>query len=129
MTIATLAPATRYQIAAWLMTASGLLLILYLRLLPALLAGLLVVQLVHLLAPRFVIGKLDHTWSKVLVVSLITLIVLGALGGVYRGRHPLSAHRGRSCRLAHQDGRGDRKFARTAAAVGPGVAAAGRQSR
>ncbi|HUX30366.1 MAG TPA: hypothetical protein VMV78_07020 [Thiobacillus sp.] len=85
MTIATLVPATRYQIAAWLMTASGLLLVLYLRLLPALLAGLLVVQLVHLLAPRFVIGKLDHTWSKVLVVSLITLIVLGALGGVTAG--------------------------------------------
>ena len=63
------------------MMASGLLLVLYLRLLPALLAGLLVVQLVHLLAPRFVIGKLGHTWSKVLVVSLITLIVLGALGG------------------------------------------------
>jgi predicted PurR-regulated permease PerM len=80
-----LAPATRYQIAAWLMTASGLLLVLYLRLLPALLAGLLVVQLVHLLAPRFVIGKLGHTWSKVLVVSLITLIVLGALGGVTAG--------------------------------------------
>ncbi len=52
--------------------------------LPALLAGLLVVQLVHLLAPRFVIGRLDHTWAKVLVVSLITLIVLGALGGIYR---------------------------------------------
>ncbi|MGB9128685.1 MAG: hypothetical protein WCB97_03480 [Thiobacillus sp.] len=80
-----LAPATRYQIAAWLMMAAGLLTILHLRLLPALLAGLLVVQLVHLLAPRFVIGKLSHTWSKVLVVSLITLVVLGALGGVTAG--------------------------------------------
>jgi predicted PurR-regulated permease PerM len=78
-------PATRYQIAAWLMMAAALPLVLYLRLLPALLAGLLVVQLVHLLAPRFVIGRLDHTWSKVLVVSLITLIVLGALGGVTAG--------------------------------------------
>ena len=80
-----LAPATRYQIAAWLMMAAGLLTVLHLRLLPALLAGLLVVQLVHLLAPRFVIGKLSHTWSKVLVVSLITLVVLGALGGVTAG--------------------------------------------
>jgi predicted PurR-regulated permease PerM len=85
MTAAMLAPATRYQIAAWLMMASSLLLVMYLRLLPAMLAGLLVVQLVHLLAPRFVIGKLGHTWSKVLVVSLITLIVLGALGGVTTG--------------------------------------------
>ena len=80
-----LMPATRYHIAAWLMMATGLLLVLYVRLLPALLAGLLVVQLVHLLAPRFVIGKLSHTWSKVLVVSLITLVVLGALGGATAG--------------------------------------------
>jgi len=80
-----LAPPTRYQIAAWLMMAAGLLTVLYLRLLPALLAGLLVVQLVHLLAPRIVLGKLSHTWSKVLVVSLITLVVLGALGGLTTG--------------------------------------------
>jgi predicted PurR-regulated permease PerM len=81
----TLAPVTRHQIAAWLMMAVGLLAVLYLRLLPALLAGLLVVQLVHLLAPRIVLGKLSHTWSKVLVVSLITLVVLGALGGMTAG--------------------------------------------
>ena len=73
--------ATRYQIAAWLMMAAGLLLTLQLHLLPALLSGLLVSQLVHMLAPRFVMGRLDHTWAKVLVVSIITLIVLGALGG------------------------------------------------
>lgn len=74
-------PVTRFQIAAWLMMAAGLLLTLKLHLLPALLAGLLVSQLVHVLAPRFVIGRLDHVWAKVLVVSLITLAVLGALGG------------------------------------------------
>jgi predicted PurR-regulated permease PerM len=81
----TLAPATRYQIAAWLLMAAGILLTLFLHLLPTLLAGLLVVQLVHLLAPRIAIGKLSHTWSKVLVISLITLIVLGVLGGVTTG--------------------------------------------
>ncbi|MFN3751369.1 MAG: AI-2E family transporter [Thiobacillus sp.] len=79
------APATRYEITAWLLMAAGLLLTLHLHLLPALLAGLLVVQLVHLLAPRIVLGKLGHTWSKVLVVSLITLAVLGALGGLTAG--------------------------------------------
>jgi predicted PurR-regulated permease PerM len=76
---------TRYQIAAWLMMAAGLAFTLIFHLLPALLAGLLVVQLVHLLAPRFVIGRLNHNWAKVLVVSLITLIVLGALGGFTAG--------------------------------------------
>lgn len=78
-------PATRHEIAAWLLMAAGLLLTPLLHLLPTLLAGLLVVQLVHLLAPRFVIGRLDHVWAKVLVVSLITLVVLGALGGFTAG--------------------------------------------
>ncbi|MBS1146855.1 MAG: putative rane protein [Proteobacteria bacterium] len=85
MTQTSIPPPTRYQIAAWLMMAAGLLLTLSLHLLPSLLAGLLVVQLVHLLAPRFVIGRLDHTWAKVLVVSLITLVVLGVLGGFATG--------------------------------------------
>jgi predicted PurR-regulated permease PerM len=78
-------PATRHEIAAWLLMAAGLILAPLLHLLPTLLAGLLVVQLVHLLAPRFVIGRLDHVWAKVLVVSLITLVVLGALGGLTTG--------------------------------------------
>ncbi|WP_310447278.1 AI-2E family transporter [Thiobacillus sp.] len=78
-------PASRYQIAAWLLMATGLLLTLKLHLLPSLLAGLLMVQVVHLLAPRIVIGRLSHTWAKVLVVSLITLIVLGVLGGFTAG--------------------------------------------
>ena len=76
---------TRFEIAAWLMMAAGLLLTLGLHLMPALLAGLLVVQVVHMLAPRFVIGRLDHVWAKVLVVSLITLVVLGVLGGAVAG--------------------------------------------
>ncbi len=75
-------PATRYQIAAWLMMAAGILITLFLHLLPTLLSGLLMVQLVHLIAPHIVIGKLSHTWSKVLVVSIVTLVVLGVLGGV-----------------------------------------------
>ena len=76
---------TPYQIAAWLMMAVGLILTLQLHLLPILLAGMLMVQLVHLLAPHFVIGKLDHTWSKILVVSLIILVVLGVLAGATAG--------------------------------------------
>jgi len=85
MTQPLIIPATRYEIAAWLLMAAALMLTLTLHLLPVLLAGLLVVQLVHLLAPRFVAGRLDHNWAKVLVVSLITLIVLGALGGFAAG--------------------------------------------
>ena len=79
------APATRYEIAAWLLMAAAVVFSLKFHLLPALLAGLLVVQLVHLFAPRFVIGRLDHNWAKVLVVSLITLFVLGALAAFVAG--------------------------------------------
>lgn len=81
----TILPVTRYQIAAWLMMAVGLTLVLLLHLLPILLAGMLMVQLVHIFAPHFVIGKLSHTWSKVMVVSLVTLVVLGVLGGATAG--------------------------------------------
>ncbi len=77
--------ATRYQITAWVLMAIGLLFTLMFHLLPALLSGLLVAQLVHLLAPRIVIGRLDHTWAKVLVVSMIILVVLGALAGFTAG--------------------------------------------
>ncbi|ODV11492.1 MAG: hypothetical protein ABT22_09060 [Thiobacillus sp. SCN 64-317] len=77
--------ATRYQIAAWLLMAIGLLFTLVFHLLPALLSGLLMAQLVHLLAPHMVIGRLDHAWAKVLVVSLVTLVVLGALAGLTTG--------------------------------------------
>ncbi|HMA11093.1 MAG TPA: hypothetical protein VKO83_04340 [Steroidobacteraceae bacterium] len=85
VTMTTLSSPTRYQIAAWLLMAAALTLTLTLHLLPALLAGMLVSQLVHLLAPRFVIGRLDHAWAKILVVSLITLVVLGALGSLTAG--------------------------------------------
>ena len=81
----TIHPVNRFQIAAWLLMGAAIIFTLLFHLLPALLAGLLVVQLVHLLAPRFVIGRLDHAWAKVLVVSLITLIVLGALAGLTTG--------------------------------------------
>lgn len=82
---APLATGNFYRIAAWLLMGAGLVLTLALHLLPALLAGLLVVQGVNLLAPRFVIGRLDHAWSRILVVSLITLIVLGVLAGLTAG--------------------------------------------
>ncbi|MEQ1592605.1 MAG: hypothetical protein ABL892_09480 [Thiobacillaceae bacterium] len=73
------------RVTAWILMAFGLSFVLVLHLLPALLAGMLMVQLVHLLAPRFVTGRLDHAWAKILVVALIILIVLGALSGLVSG--------------------------------------------
>jgi len=68
--------ATRFEIAAWILTGVALFLVLALHLLPALLAGLLVHEMVHILAPRLRIWRMNHEWSKVAAVSVLTVVVL-----------------------------------------------------
>jgi len=70
---------TRYEIAAWILAGLALLFVLYLHLLPALLAGLLVYELVHILVPRLKIVRLGHKWTKVLAVALLAVIVVTLL--------------------------------------------------
>jgi len=78
---------TRYDIAAWALMGVGLVLVLVLHLLPALLAGLLVYELVHILAPRLRIWRMNRELSKVaavtvlavIVVVLVTLIIVGII--------------------------------------------------
>ena len=50
-------------LAAWIMMAIGLTLALLLHLLPIMLAGMLMVQLVHVFAPHFVIGTGPSGWT------------------------------------------------------------------
>src|SRR5215831_856856 len=79
--------ALSYDIAAWILAGVALLLILLLRLLPALLAGLLVYELVHILAPRLHIVRIHRTQGKLVAVAilalgialLITLAVVGII--------------------------------------------------
>lgn len=66
-----------YDIAAWVIMAVVLVLILRVHLLPALLGGLLVHQLVHLLSPR--LTRFTGSRAKMLVVILISVIVILAL--------------------------------------------------
>src|SRR5262249_30057108 len=67
-----------YDIAAWILTGVALVLILSLHLLPALLAGLLVYELVHLLAPRLQVVRIHQEYGKLVVVALLaTVVVLG----------------------------------------------------
>ena len=65
----------RYTIAAWITAAVLLLLVLKLRLLPALLAGLLVYELVHVIALRLT----ARTGGKLAAVGLIATVIVGAL--------------------------------------------------
>ena len=72
--------ATKHQIAAWLVTALLLVLVLTLHLLPALLAGLLVYELVRLMAARLSGGKARLVAVVVIAVLVILILSLTAIG-------------------------------------------------
>jgi predicted PurR-regulated permease PerM len=65
-----------YETAAWLITGAGLLFTLLLHLLPALMAGLLVYELVHVLAPHLRMSALGGGRAKAVVVSALALFVV-----------------------------------------------------
>jgi predicted PurR-regulated permease PerM len=66
----------RYDVAAWLMAALALWSVLRLHLLAGLLSGLLVYELVHVLAPRLYLGSRQHDKRKLAAVILVTAIVV-----------------------------------------------------
>lgn len=75
----------RYETASWLVAGLALVLVLVLRLLPALLAGLLIYELVHLLAPRLRIVRIRRSQAKlaavlVLVLGIVLLMTLAVMG-------------------------------------------------
>ena len=67
---------TRSEVAAWMLVGLGLLAVLWLHLLPALLAGLLVYELVHLTAPLWQ-RHLSNERAKVVAVSALAVLVVG----------------------------------------------------
>ncbi len=68
-----------YQIASWILMGLALLAVMQLRLLAALLAGLLVFQLVHMLAGAVRIPYLNNRYAKVLFVAVLATIVVATL--------------------------------------------------
>ena len=73
-----------YHIASLLLMGAALVLVLHLRLLAALLSGLLVYQLVHMTARAVRVPYLTHRYAKLLIVALIAAVVVTAftLAGV-----------------------------------------------
>ena len=72
------APSTVINLVSYVLVAAGLLLIIGLRMLPALLAGLLVYELVQAMAP--LLGRrLSGDRARVLVVGVLGIIVVGLL--------------------------------------------------
>jgi predicted PurR-regulated permease PerM len=66
----------RYSVAAWVITAALLVLVLHLHLLPALLAGLLVYELVHVIAPRLPFKG----GAKLAAVAILATVIAGLVG-------------------------------------------------
>jgi predicted PurR-regulated permease PerM len=71
-------PTLRHDMAAWILTGVGLVLALRLGLLPALFAGLLMHELVHILTPQLRLRRVDAEVAKMVAVAVLTLII-GAL--------------------------------------------------
>lgn len=67
--------ALSYDIAAWVLAGAALVCMLLLHLLPALLAGLLVYELVHILAPRLWIVRIRQQQGKLAAVAILALAV------------------------------------------------------
>jgi len=65
-----------HEIAAWLLSGATLILILRLHLLPALLSGLLVYELVHIIAPFFRITRLTGKRARLAVIALLAVVVV-----------------------------------------------------
>jgi predicted PurR-regulated permease PerM len=83
-----------YHIASWVLMGVSLLAVMHLRLLAALLAGLLVFQLVHMMARAVPVPYLAGRYAKVLFVALLAIVVvtvftLGGIGiGIFLRRGP-----------------------------------------
>jgi predicted PurR-regulated permease PerM len=73
-----LPPPTRSEIAAWIIAGFALLTVLWLHLLPALLAGLLVYELVHLTTPLLQ-RYLSNERARVVAVSALAVLMVGAV--------------------------------------------------
>lgn len=71
----------RYTIASWIIAAILLYLALELRLVAALLAGLLVFEVVHIVAPRIPLarGRVGKVWAVALVAGIVVVALAAAL--------------------------------------------------
>ena len=73
-----------YTYASWVLSGAGLVLVLLLQLLPALLAGMLVYELVHLLAPK-VAMRLSDRRAKIVAIALLSIVVVGLTSALIAG--------------------------------------------
>ena len=70
--------ANKYAIAAWILVGVAMLLILILHLLPALLAGLLVYELIHILTP-YIARKFPGPRAKLIALAFLVVVIVSLL--------------------------------------------------
>jgi predicted PurR-regulated permease PerM len=75
----------RYDIAAWLIAGLALVFVLKAQLLPGLLAGLLVHELVYFIAPRLYLGRRRDNKRKLAAVALVSTVVVLLLTALLLG--------------------------------------------
>ncbi len=73
-----------YTVAAWILTGVALVLVLFLHLLPALIAGLLVYELVHVMAPA-IHRRFPNQRATLVAVALLSGIVMGLVSALAVG--------------------------------------------
>jgi predicted PurR-regulated permease PerM len=74
-------PVSRYDVAAYAVMAALIAAAVCLRLVPAVLSGLLIFEIVHTLAPRVVGRRLSAARARLVAVALLALLVVGATIG------------------------------------------------
>jgi len=72
-------PALRHHVAAWTLMGIGLVAVLQLGLLPALFAGLLLHELVHILTPQLRLRRVGPEVAKMVAVAVLSLIIGGLI--------------------------------------------------
>jgi len=78
MQVNALLKANKYDVAAWALAGIVLLFVLMFHLLPALLAGLLVYELIHILTPH-IARKLPGDRAKLLAIAFLVIVIVGLL--------------------------------------------------
>lgn len=74
-----------YRQVTWLLAGISLLLIVKLKLLPALIAGLVVYHTVHFFAARLVVTRISGKFAKIVSVILVSALVITLLVGIILG--------------------------------------------
>ena len=70
---------TKCDIAAWIIMSIALILVIKLHLLPSLLSGLLVYELVHILSRQIHVANLSGQRAKLIAIALLATLIVGLI--------------------------------------------------